>query len=56
VINELAATLRVPLRPDEERRRDISKRLLPHVRQFYAEEGYLAERELEPFYRLNCRH
>ncbi len=56
VLDELAATLRLPLRPDEERRRDISKRLLPHVKRFYAEEGYLAERELEPFYHLNCRH
>ena len=31
VIDELAATLRLPLRADEERRRDISKRLLPHA-------------------------
>jgi cytosine/adenosine deaminase-related metal-dependent hydrolase len=56
VLEDFAATLRLPRRPDEERRREISKRLLPYVRQFYADEGYLSETESEPFYHMNCRH
>ena len=56
VLEELTASLRVPLRPDEERRRQLSKRLFPHVRQFYADEGYLSEQDGVPFYHMNCRH
>ena len=56
VLEELAASLRVPLRPEEVRRRDISKRLFPYVKQFYADEGYLGAPEGAPFYHLNCRH
>jgi len=41
VLEELAASLRVPLRPDEERRIGMSDRLLPHVLKFYRDEGYL---------------
>jgi cytosine/adenosine deaminase-related metal-dependent hydrolase len=36
VLRELAASLAVPLRPDEIRRRELTRELLPHVRQFYA--------------------
>ena len=56
VLEEFAATLLVPRRPDEERRREISKRLFPYIRQFYADEGYLSESGREPFYHVNCRH
>jgi cytosine/adenosine deaminase-related metal-dependent hydrolase len=56
VLEELAASLRVPLKPHEERRRDIAKRLFPHIKQFYADEGYLGETQGVPFYHLNCRH
>ena len=41
VLEELAASLRVPLLPEEERRVAMSDRLLPHVLQFYRDEGYL---------------
>lgn len=36
VLRELAASLAVPLRPDEIRRRELTGELLPHVRRFYA--------------------
>lgn len=55
VLEEFAASLRVPLRPDEERRRALSKRLLPYVRRFYEDEGYLGQHERVPFYHPNCR-
>ena len=55
VLEEFAASLRVPLRPHEERRRDIAKRLFPHVRKFFADEGYLNDAESVPFYHLNSR-
>jgi 5-methylthioadenosine/S-adenosylhomocysteine deaminase len=55
VLEEFAASLRVPLRPHEERRRDIAKRLFPHIRKFFADEGYLGEQESVPFYHLNSR-
>ncbi len=37
VLRELAASLRAPLRPDEVRRRELTRELLPHVRRFYAD-------------------
>jgi cytosine/adenosine deaminase-related metal-dependent hydrolase len=55
-VEELAASLRVPLRPDEVRRRDIGRRVFPYVKQFYADEGYLDAPQGEPFYHMNCRH
>jgi cytosine/adenosine deaminase-related metal-dependent hydrolase len=36
VLRDLAASLAVPLRPDEIRRRELSRELFPHVRRFYA--------------------
>lgn len=56
VLAELAASLSLPLRPEEERRRQLSKRLFPHVKKFYADEGYLSEPDGIPFYHMNCRH
>jgi hypothetical protein len=52
-LEELAAALRVPLRPDEERRRTIAAALFPHVRRFY--DGWLDERARDPYYRQNSR-
>jgi len=45
VLEEIAAALQVPLRPEEERRVAMSDRLLPHVLQFYRDEGCLAAGE-----------
>ena len=56
VLQAFAASLGVPLRPDEEARRALSKRLLPHVRQFYQDEGYLDGQAHTPFHHPNCRH
>ena len=54
-LEAFAASLRVPLRPDEERRRALSKRLFPHVKKFYEDEGYLQDAQEAPFYRVNAR-
>jgi cytosine/adenosine deaminase-related metal-dependent hydrolase len=53
VLEELAASLRVPLRPDEERRRELARLVRPYVERFYA--GWLDEARGEPFYRYNAR-
>ena len=47
-LEELAASLRVPLDPDERRRRELAGRILPHVERFY--DGYLGDRHRDPFY------
>ncbi len=52
----LAASLRVPLKPHELKRREVATKLFPHIRKFYADEGYLAESEGAPFYHMNNRH
>ena len=53
VLEELAAALRVPLRPDEERRRDLARAVFPHVQRVY--DGWLDEGVPEPYYRPNSR-
>jgi 5-methylthioadenosine/S-adenosylhomocysteine deaminase len=53
VLAELARSLDVPLTPDEERRRALSRRLVPHVKEFC--EAFLGERALEPYYRTSSR-
>ena len=53
-IEELAASLRVPLRPEEVQRRRLSKKILPELRRFY--DGYLDDETRDPFYRPNSRH
>ncbi len=53
ILAELAASLGAPLRPDEERRRDLAEAVLPHVRRFY--EGYLEGEVRDPFYRPSSR-
>jgi 5-methylthioadenosine/S-adenosylhomocysteine deaminase len=50
---ELAAALQVPLQPAEERRRELSPAVFPHVKQFY--EGWLDDTRHEPFYRPSSR-
>ena len=52
-LEELAATLRRPLTPEEEHRRHLSRALFPHVRRFY--EGWLDPGSADPFYRQNSR-
>lgn len=55
-LQALADSLSVPLRPDELERRALSRRLLPHVRKFYADAGYLDAPQGEPFQVMSCRH
>ena len=53
VLEELAASLRVPLNPDEQRRRKLAGQVLPHVRRFY--DGYLGDRPRDPFYKPHSK-
>ena len=52
-LEELAASLRVGLTPAEERRRRLSREVLPVLRGFYA--GWLDEDQRRPFYRPSSR-
>ncbi len=52
-LQELADQLALPLKPDELRRREMSREILPHVRDFYA--GYLDGEVREPFYAPSSR-
>jgi cytosine/adenosine deaminase-related metal-dependent hydrolase len=52
-LEELAGSLRLPLRPDEEHRRRFARQLLPEVRRFY--DGWLEGCTDEPYYHLNSR-
>lgn len=54
VLDALAASLRVPLRPEEERRQYLSRQVFPHVKRFY--DAWLDEPSREPFYRPSSRH
>jgi cytosine/adenosine deaminase-related metal-dependent hydrolase len=54
VLEELAASLRVPLTPDEEQRQQLARAVFPHVQHFY--DGWLDEAAREPFYRPSSRH
>jgi 5-methylthioadenosine/S-adenosylhomocysteine deaminase len=53
VLEELAASLRSALTPDEEHRRRLSRALVPHVRRFY--QGWLDPETFDPFYRQSSR-
>lgn len=53
VLKELAASLRRPLSPDEERRRRLARSVFPHVQRFY--DGWLEQAATDPFYRVNSR-
>src|SRR3989454_567611 len=52
-LEELAASLRVPLKPEEERRRRLSREVFPVVKRFY--DGWLDENARQPFYRPSSR-
>jgi cytosine/adenosine deaminase-related metal-dependent hydrolase len=54
VLETLAASLRLPLRPEEERWQQLGGAIFPHVQQFYA--GWLDAAQWEPFYRPSSRH
>ena len=54
VLEALATAMRAPLRPEEERRRQLSRDVFPYVKDFYA--SWLDERTREPFYRPSSRH
>ncbi len=53
VLAELAASLRVPLSPDDERRQQLARDIFPHVQHFY--DGWLDESARTPFYRPSAR-
>lgn len=48
VLEELAASLRVPLTSAEQRRRQLAKDVFPYVKQFY--DGWLDHTHCHPFY------
>ena len=50
---ELAAAMRQPLQPEEERRRRLARAVFPHVRRLY--DGWLDEAARDPYYRPNSR-
>jgi len=54
MLEALAASLRVPLEPAEERRRRLARDVFPHVKRFY--DGWLDEPARDPFYRPSSRH
>jgi 5-methylthioadenosine/S-adenosylhomocysteine deaminase len=53
VLEELAAALRAPLQPHEERRRRLSEAVFPYVKRFY--DGWLDEASRDPFYAPSSR-
>src|SRR5262249_30039017 len=53
ILEELAAALRAPLAPHEERRRRLSREIFPHVERFYA--GWLDGAPRDPFYAPSSR-
>jgi len=52
-LEELAASLRVDLKPEEERRRRLARAVFPVVRRFY--DGWLDDGARQPFYRSSSR-
>jgi 5-methylthioadenosine/S-adenosylhomocysteine deaminase len=54
MLEALAASLRAPLQPAEERRRALSPAVFPYVKHFY--DGWLDEKARDPFYRPSSRH
>jgi 5-methylthioadenosine/S-adenosylhomocysteine deaminase len=52
-LEELAASLRAPLTPEEEARRRLSREVFPVVKRFY--DGWLDDSAREPFYRPSSR-
>ena len=54
VMEELAASLQVPLTSEEERRRQLSREVFPYVKKFY--DGWLDDSTCHPFYCQSSRH
>ncbi len=54
VLQELAASLQVPLTSEELQRRDLSRRLFPHIKQFY--QDWLKSEQYAPHYCQNSRY
>jgi 5-methylthioadenosine/S-adenosylhomocysteine deaminase len=52
-VEELAASLRTNLTPEEKRRRRLSREVFPVMKRFYA--GWLDEGTRQPFYRPSSR-
>jgi len=53
VLQALATSLQMPLTPEEQHRRDLSRRLFPFVKQFY--QGWLDSTSFTPHYCQNSR-
>jgi 5-methylthioadenosine/S-adenosylhomocysteine deaminase len=53
VLEELSASLRAPLTPEEDGRRALSRAVFPVVKRFY--DGWLDENARTPFYRPSAR-
>ena len=54
VLAELADSLRLPLRPEEERRQQLARDIFPYVQHFY--DGWRDASAGEPFYRPSARY
>jgi urease alpha subunit len=53
VLKALSESFKVPLSPEEERRRRMAREVFPHVQRFY--DGWLDESKRDPFYRPSSR-
>ncbi len=53
VLQELAASLKVPLTANEQHRRGLAQQLVPHIKHYY--EGWLNSHQPQPFYCQNSR-
>jgi len=53
LLEELAASMRAPLTPDELRRRELAKEVFPYVKKVY--DGWFDPKSCESFYSPNCR-
>ena len=53
VLKALSDSFKVPLLPEEERRRRLGRDVFPHVKRFY--DGWLDEAARDPFYRPSSR-
>ena len=53
VLKALSESLKMPLLPEEERRRRLAREVFPHVKRFY--DGWLDEAACDPFYRPSSR-
>ncbi|GAB4372355.1 MAG: TRZ/ATZ family hydrolase [Elainellaceae cyanobacterium] len=54
LLEELASSLRVPLTPEELRRRELAKEVFPYVKKVY--DGWFDPKSCQPFYRTSCCH